>query len=481
VEVHISLEGGKDVGASIYWQLRKAILEGRLRPGDPLPPTRDLARRLNIARGTVSRAYDQLWGEGFVVSRVGAGTFVSEHVPQAPPDGVTRQPVGPLRPREVWDSIRVPAAFAREGRFDFRTGLPDTSLFPYETWRRLMAEQLRRDAPGRGVYAHPAGHEGLRRAIARHIGVSRGVQAVAEDVVICNGTQQALDVIARTLLGPGETIAVEDPGYTPPRMLFQSLGLDVRPVRVDADGLVVDELPAGTRVVYVTPSHQYPLSLTMTLQRRLALLDWAERNDAAIIEDDYDSEFRFGGRPIEPIQTLDTSGRVIYVGSFSKTLLPALRLGFIATPPSLRRAIYAAKYVADWHSPLPAQAVLARFIEDGDFARHLRRMRSVYEKRRNLILATLHRDFREFLEVIPSAAGLHLTALAVDAQRFDVSAGIRRASELGVEVHDLSRIGAGAAAMHGVMLGYGAVATDEIAEGLALLRGAFEAAISPSE
>jgi GntR family transcriptional regulator/MocR family aminotransferase len=344
-----------------------------------------------------------------------------------------------------------------------------------------MAEQLRREAPDRGVYAHPAGHEGLRGAIARHIGVSRGVQTVAEDVVICNGTQQALDVIARTLLAPGEIIAVEDPGYSPPRMLFRSLGLDMRPVRVDGDGLVVEELPAETRVVYVTPSHQYPLSLTMTLQRRLALLDWAERNDAAIIEDDYDSEFRFGGRPIEPLQTLDTSGRVIYVGSFSKTLLPALRLGFIATPPSLRRAIYAAKYVADWHSPLPAQAVLARFIEDGDFARHLRRMRSVYEKRRNLILATLRRDFREFLEVIPSAAGLHLTALAVDPQRFDVSAGIRRASEMGVEVHDLSRIGAGAADMRGVMLGYGAVATDEIAEGLALLRSAFEAAITPPE
>jgi len=318
VEVHVSLDGTEDLSASIYRQLREAILDGRLRPRDPLPPTRELARRLKVARGTVTAAYDRLWGEGFVVSRVGAGTFVSDQLPGVAHNAPDRQLRGSLKARPVWESVSLATGFAREARYDFRTGLPDTSLFPYDAWRRLMARHLVPDAPGRGVYGHPAGHPRLREAIARHIGVSRGVKALAEDVVITSGTQQALDIVARVLLQPGDAIAVEAPGYMPPDMLFRSLGLDVRGVRVDRQGLDVAALPETARLVYVTPSHQYPLGMAMSLQRRLALLAWADAHNAAIIEDDYDSEFRFGGRPIEPLQTLDRSGRVIYVGSFSK-------------------------------------------------------------------------------------------------------------------------------------------------------------------
>ena len=258
-------------------------------------------------------------------------------------------------------------------------GIPDARLFPYQTWRRLLTRELHADAEDIGVYADPAGHLGLRQAIARHVGTARGVSTTAEDVVVTNATQQAVDVVARVLLAPGARVAVEDPGYRPPRRLLASLGARVTGVPVDDQGLVVDAIPAGTRLVYVTPSHQFPLGMTMPLPRRLALLDWAERHDAAIVEDDYDSEFRYGDRPIEPLQTLDTSGRVIYIGSFSKTMLPTLRLGFVIAPPSLRRAVRTAKFVTDWHTTLPAQAALARFIDEGYLARHVRKMRQVYQ------------------------------------------------------------------------------------------------------
>ena len=217
--------------------------------------------------------------------------------------------------------------FDKPPRFDFRTGIPDATLFPYQSWRRLLVRQLRPAAVGLGAYGDPAGHPGLRQAIARHIGLARGVQAGAEEVVVTNGTQQAVDVVARVLLAPGDRVAVESPGYGPPRRLMASLGAEVLGVPVDDQGLVVEAIPPRTRLVYVTPSHQFPLGMAMSLPRRLALLAWAERHDAAVVEDDYDSEFRYGGRPIEPLQTLDGSGRVIYVGSFSKTLLPTCALG----------------------------------------------------------------------------------------------------------------------------------------------------------
>jgi len=479
MEVHVALDDRKDLSWSIYWQLRQAVLDGRLRPRDPLPPTREFAKSLNVARGTVTAAYDRLGAEGLVISRVGAGTFVSGIVLKPETQKGEAVP-SQIQARSIWESIKLPTGFPRKADFDFRTGLPDTALFPYQAWRRLLAEQMRADAPEQGIYRHPAGHHGLREAIARHVGVSRGVRTSPDDVVISNGTQQALDVISRVLLEPGDIVAVEDPGYAPPRMLFRSLGLDVRGVRVDRQGLVVDELPDGARVVYVTPSHQYPLGMTMSLQRRVELLAWAEEHKAAIVEDDYDSEFRFGGRPVEPLQTLDTGGRVIYVGSFSKTLLPSLRLGFVVSPRSLRDAIHKAKYVTDWHSALPAQGALANFIDEGGFARHIRRMRAVYEQRHDLIRGRLARDFNEYLEVIPSAAGLHMTALARERYADRLEEAVKRASEMGVEVHDLSRIAADASGMCGIILGYGAISTNKIAEGLRLLRLSFRwAATSP--
>lgn len=474
MEFHVSLVGRKNLSGEIHRQLRRAIVDGRLRPGDLLPPSRELARRLGVSRTTVIVAFDRLAGEGFVTSRVGAGTFVSERITRTHRTAKQPRGDGVLRARSTWDTIALATPFAPAAQFDFRSGLPDTPLFPHETWRRLIARELRSESLAAGVYGHPAGHQGLREAIARHIAVSRGVEASAEDITVTNGTQQALDILARVLLAPGDRVAVEDPGYLPPRRLFASLGARVEGVPVDQDGLVVDALPRHARVVYVTPSHQYPLGVSMPLPRRLALLAWAERHHAAIIEDDYDSEFRFRGRPIEPLQTLDTTGRVVYVGSFSKTMLPTLRLGFVVTPPSLRVAVHKAKQVTDWHTFMLVQAALARFIDDGGFARHIRKAGGVYRVRHELVCRILTRDFADHLAVIPSAAGLHVTAVAHHASAADIDAVIRRGFEDSVAVHDLSRFAFDAKrGRSGIVLGYGAIATEHIEEGLRRLRSCF--------
>jgi GntR family transcriptional regulator / MocR family aminotransferase len=471
VEVHVSLVGRKDLTGEIYRQLRRAILDGRLPSGGRLPPTRDLARRLSVSRTTVTVAYDRLAGEGFLTTRVGAGTFVGDGLQGAThPAGRTG---GALRPRPVWDSITVPTLAEHEAEFDFRPGIPDARLFPYQTWRRLLARELRPDAVGSGGYADPAGHPGLRQAIARHIGVARGVQTTAEDVVVTNATQQAVDVVARVLLAPGDRVAVEDPCYGPPRRLLASLGARVTGVPVDDQGLVVDAIPPRTRLVYVTPSHQFPLGMSMSLPRRMGLLAWARRHDAAIVEDDYDSEFRYGGRPLEPLQTLDTGGRVVYVGSFSKTMLATLRLGFVVAPASLRGAVRAAKFVTDWHSPLPTQAALAGFIEQGYLARHVRKLRGVYQARHQQIVTTLTHQFADHLQVLPAAAGLHLTATAPGASSGELAVVLRRASAAGVELLPLSMFGVDTPTQPGLVLGYGAIPTERIGEGLRRLRRCF--------
>jgi GntR family transcriptional regulator/MocR family aminotransferase len=474
MELHINLIGRKNLSGEIYLQIRRAIADGRLRPGDCLPASRDLAKSLQVSRTTVTVAYDRLAGEGLLFSRIGAGTYVSNHFAPAPGKRRRAGMEGVLQPKAVWKSIRLASAFARPAKFDFRTGLPDASLFPHETWRRLMSSEMRSEFLSGGVYEHPAGHRGLREAIARHIGVSRGVQASVDDITITNGAQQALDVVARALLEPGELVALEDPGYTPPTMLFRSLGARVKGVPVDEQGIVVDALPQGARLVYVTPSHQYPLGVTMSLPRRLALLDWAARNNVAIIEDDYDSEFRFEERPLEPLQTLDTSGRVVYVGSFSKTLLPTLRLGFVVTPGSCTAAVHKAKFVADWHTFTVVQAALARFIDDGGFARHLHKVGRVYAERHQLIKDILSEKFSDYLTVIPSVAGLHVTAVARSASIDEISDCARCAVERGVAVQDLSRFSIDLPQRAGLMFGYGAIATGQIHEGLRLLRICFE-------
>ena len=472
--LHVSLVGRKDLSGEIYRQVRRAIVHRRLRPGDRLPPSRELARELAVARGTVTVAYERLAAEGFVAFRQGAGTFVGELGAQAERDSSAHRSSGVLQPRRIWQSISLPTAFEKPARFDFRTGLGDASLFPETEWRRAVTRALRSSTTTAGVYESSAGRRDLRAAIVRYIGISRSVEASADDVVITNGTQQALDLVARVLLAPGDAIAVEDPGYGPPRALFKALGLRVVGVPVDREGLIVDALPPGVRAVYVTPSHQYPLSVTLTMPRRHALLAWAEQNNAAIIEDDYDSEFRFGGRPLEPLQTLDANGRVVYVGSFSKSMLPTLRLGFLVTPPSLREALHKAKFVSDWHSPTLMQAALARFIDDGAFARHVRRMTAVYRVRHEMLTDALSRNFADLLELVPSTTGLHLTTLARRMSATGSPQSLAARANAGVAVQRLSVLAVTANPRAGLVLGYGAIPTAHIEEGLRLLRACFD-------
>jgi GntR family transcriptional regulator/MocR family aminotransferase len=471
MEIHVTFSGARGRSTQVYQQIRTAILDGRLRAGEPLPPSRELAERLQIARNTVLVAYDRLAGEGFVTGKAGAGTFVGGALAPRHEDGPDGRPAtGVLRPRAFWDTLWEPPDLSGDRpRFDFRPGLPDARLFPYETWRQLMSRELRPAAVGTGHYGDPAGHAGLRAAIARHIGVSRGVRADAADIVITNGIQQAIDLIGRVLLDQGACAAIEDPGYPLPRLLLESLGARVVPVPVDQEGLVVDALPSDARLVYVSPSHQFPLGMAMSLHRRMALLTWAARQGAAIIEDDYDSEFRFAGHPIEPLHSLDRDGRVIYVGSFSKSMLPALRLGFLVTPPSLRQALRTAKFLTDWHTSLPPQAALARFIDEGKLARHIRRMRVQYQARHRRIREALRRDFAGLLQPIPSAAGLHLSATSPTGTAQDILDTVRRAQAASISVFPLSDFTVGQA-QPGLVIGYGAIPVERIDEGLHRLR-----------
>ncbi|MET9300739.1 PLP-dependent aminotransferase family protein [Micromonospora aurantiaca] len=470
MDVHVSLAGPGDRATRIHRQLLEAILDGRLRPGERLPPTRELARRLDVSRNTVAVAYERLTAEGLLTARVGAGTFVAgEPVARARPRPA---PAGGVRPRAFWASAEpAPTAAPRPGH-DFRAGTPDTGLFPLATWRRLVAGELR-TATIRGGYADPAGHRGLRTAVARYVGLARAVRAGPEDVVVTHGAQQALDLIARVILEPGDRVAVEDPGYPPARRLFAGHGARVVPVPVDDEGIDVRALPGDARLVYVTPSHQFPLGVRMSPARRAALLDWAATRDAVIVEDDYDTEFRFSARPLDPLQTLDRAGKVVYVGTFSKTLLPMLRLGFLVAPASLRPALLSARQLTDWHGDHTTQAALARFIDSGELARHIRKATRVYAERRDLIDAALRSDLAGWLDPVPSTAGLHLCARLRPEAGVDLPAVVARAAESGVTVREIADYQAGPPGPAGLVLGYGAVATADVPEGLRLLARSF--------
>jgi GntR family transcriptional regulator/MocR family aminotransferase len=468
MDLHISLEGRGDRTDRIYRQLRDAILDGRLRPGERVPPSRELASRLSVARNTVAAAYDRLVGDGFLRGRAGAGTFVAyAGEPQAPS---RRAPAGPLRPARRWASLAEEPPTTPPARYDLRVGHPDPALFPLATWRRLLARSLRASAD----YRDPEGHPGLRAAIARHVGLSRSVRAAPADVLVTSGAQQAIDLAGRVLIEPGTVAAVEEPGYHPVRRLLASHGARVVGVPVDADGIVVDAIPAGARLVYVTPSHQHPLGTAMSLDRRAALLAWAQEHRAAIVEDDYDSEFRFSDRPLEPLQSLDRAGRVIYVGSFSKTLLPSLRLGFLVAPEALRPALRAARRITDWHGEPAAQAALAEFIDEGLLQRHLRTLTRVYGTRHELVVRAARGPLAPWFTLVPSSAGLHV-ALRCTAP-MDVPDLVRRLREREVAVDPLTHFYAEPPRVPdpGLAIGYGAVATADLPEALHRLAAAVE-------
>jgi GntR family transcriptional regulator/MocR family aminotransferase len=465
--------GARNARRTLYAQLRDAIVEGRLAPGLRLPASRELAMALGVSRNTVVAIYELLLSEGYLVARVGAGTFVTEAAAERP-DG-TRPADGSGLPRRplAW---RGPPLQVRplpaDIRFNLRLGAPDVSLFPFDTWSRLCARAERTFARAPVPHSEPQGRAGLREAIAAHLSFTRAVACGPEDIVVTAGAQQAFNLLARVLVREGDVVAVEDPGYPFARAAFQAAGARIAPTPVDADGLDVDALPADASVIYTTPSHQFPLGVPMSLARRRALLGHAARSGAVVIEDDYDGEFRFDGRPVDALRSMDREGRVFYVGTFSKCMFPALRMGFIAAPGWARPALTSARQVSDWHGPVAAQDALAQFIAEGHLARHIRRMQRIYAQRRAAQLAALASHCGGALAPLPAVAGLHFSARLtrpLDGDRIAEEAE-RRGLAIDVPRRDASGVA------EAVALSYALVPAEAMDEAVALLAEALAAA-----
>jgi len=457
---------------SLHRQLRAAILEGRLQPGLRLPSTRALAEAHGVSRNTAMAAYELLLSEGYLATRQGAGTYVADVLPDLSVRRSVRERSNPhdRRLNPVWahaSEVAVPRP--APARFDFRLGIPDLRHFPLDVWRRLSGRALRSYARTPLGYGEVQGRPVLREAIARYVSYARAVACEAEDITVTAGAQQAFDLVARILVTPTRTVvAVENPGYPPVRKVFEAAGAQVVAVPVDEEGLVVERLPANAAVICVTPSHQFPLGCAMSARRRAALLEWAHARGAVIIEDDYDAEFRFGGRPLDALQTLDRSESVFYVGTFSKSLFPALRLGFAVAPGWAQRALGEAKRYADSHCSPIVQETLAAFIAEGHLARHVRRMRRVYAARREVLLKGLRTQLAQWLEPVPSVAGLHLTALA--RTEVDFTALVESAYQQEVSVYPVDRYRLGRSRISGLAFGYGALESEDIVLALGRLR-----------
>ena len=465
VLIALDPKASDSLSRQIYRALRDGILAGRLVGGLRLPSTRALATDLGVSRNTVITAFDQLLAEGYVESRVGRGTRVSHTMP----DHLLH-----ARTRPRLRAVTVAAAHAPSARgallvehasrkslvdgtaVAFAPGIPALDLFPWPTWARLVARRARQLGAGSAGYADSLGYRPLREAVARYVAVARGVACTADQVVIVGGSQQGLDLVARIVTDPGDSAWIEDPGYHGALGALVGAGLRVTGVPVDADGMSV---AAGrvnapnARVMYVTPSHQFPLGVTMSLSRRLELLAAAADMHAWIVEDDYDSEFRYVSRPLTALQGLDTDGRVVYVGTFSKVMFPALRIGFVVAPPSLLPALAAARQFAGTQQAVLEQMVLADFIDDGHFERHVRRMRAIYAERQHDLLGALRAECEGLVSAAPAGSGMHLVGwLPSNVDDADVS---RRAAQRSVDAIPLSAFAVGrGAGRPGVLLSY---------------------------
>lgn len=451
----------------LFEQIREAISSGRLRPGDQLLPSRELAEDLGVARATITTVYERLVAEGLVDGRTGAGSFVSSVETRTNPQHRSRKSspstLVPRRPIPLPEECTAPAS----PKFDLRTGRPDPSLFPLTDWRRCVQTAAQFAPPG---YGDPAGLVSLRHAIARWTSRSRGVAVHPEQVIVTAGAQQAFDLCARVLLAPGDTAAVEEPGYPPIRRLLELHGARVVGVPVDKEGMIVGDIPAATRLIHVTPSHQAPTGVTMSGARRRELLAFAAARGAAIVEDDYDTEYRWVDRPLEPLHRLDNSGRVIYVGTFSKTLSPSLRVGFMLVPESLVEPMIAVRSAIDVQPPHLVQAALAEFIAGGHYDRHLRRTRRIYRKRREIMCTFLREIYNEGLidEPVLGDAGLHVTVkLAGDVDEANIH---RALATQGVVVGDFKQCWSTTTAPPGLILGFGLLDTVMLTQALEKVR-----------
>ena len=466
---------GVPIFRQLYDGLRRAILDGRLRPGQRIPSSRGLAVDLGVSRLPVLSAYEQLLHEGYLVGKTGSGTFVSNDIPdhllgspsisrQTPSTrtnaAVRERPV-PNQPSPTdWSLPVVP----------FQVGLPALDLFPHSAWARLVARHVHAETPEQLAYSDPAGLRSLRVAIAEHLRASRAVRCVADQILIVPGSQAALRLAATTLLKSNDRVAIEDPGYFGAQRAFRAAGAQLVPVPVDEEGLNVATLQRrgrNIRAVYVTPSHQYPLGMTMSATRRFALLEWAARHDAWILEDDYDSEYRYVSRPVGALQGVDAHDRVIYTGTFSKALFPAVRVGYVVIPPPLWSKFLESRFAFDILTPTLFQRALSDFLKKGLFARHLRRMRRAYLERRDALLRGVAERCGDLVRVHNSDAGLHVTVLLRDGMNDqDVAT---RLGHRGVATLALSHAYIGPNPRHGLLLGFGCAAPQQLFDATRIL------------
>jgi GntR family transcriptional regulator/MocR family aminotransferase len=466
------------LGTPLYRQisetLRRAILDGRIPRGRRLPSTRQLAIDLHVSRNTVLTALDQLRAEGYIVGRTGAGTFVVASLPEHALDRFGSAATGRsgANPIDRSDAATAPPARLSRGgqRFaalpidwsassgwpaPFRPGLPALDAFPYDIWRRIAGRNWHDPPRDLMTYGDPNGYEPLRRVVSEYLGSARGVRCEPDQVLIVGGASQAIDLAVRVLTDPGDTAWIEEPGFIGARTALLAAGVRVEGAPVDDEGLDIERaartLP-GARLVYVTPSCQLPLGATMSASRRLALLEWALREESWIVEDDYDSEFRYDARPLQSLQGLDRWERVIYIGTFSKVLFPGLRLAYLVVPRHVLRAFSAARVVSGLHVPTMDQAVLAEFMEQGHFSRHLRRMRLLYAERQGILLESAREHLRGEIEIEAARAGMQLVAwLPPDIDDRAVAA---RGREHDLELVPLSSFYLSTPARGGLVLGY---------------------------
>lgn len=466
------------VHRQVYDGYRTAILRGDLRPGQQIPSTRDFASEVRVSRFPVLHAYSQLLAEGYFESRVGSGTFVASSLPEqliSVPSKVNRPAAIPSGPRKVSRSSLLYPSFDRtrlpHGWGAFGVHQPAFDHFPFEVWSKLIARHSRNPAASALHHLDPLGSPRFRQEICSYLRTARAVRCTPNQIMIVSGSQQALDITARVLLDPGSPVFVEDPGYSLARTVLTAARCSLIPVPVDREGMDIGlalQLNPNARAAFVIPSHQYPLGSTMTLARRLHLLNWAQRAGAWIVEDDYDSEYRYDSSPISSLQGLDVNARVIYVGTFSKVMFPSLRIGYIVIPEDLVDRFSAVRLAMDIFPPYLPQEVLADFMHEGHFARHIRRMRNLYSKRREVLIQSLHAEFGELLEVHGAEAGMHLAVTLPEGYRdTEISA---KAAEARLYLSPLSPAYVKRKPRQGFILGFGSSPIERIPDAVRALK-----------
>ncbi len=448
--------GGEPLVRQIYGQVRTAVLSGALRAGTKLPSSRAMAARLGVARASVVAAYEQLLAEGYAEGHKGSGTFVAADLASL---SVRRRAARPIKPRPTPAPARAFPEFERAAAQPdarpFNTGRTLVDARTMETWRKLTQRAVRSFGANDLGYTDPAGLIELRRSLSDYLRAARGVRCEPEQIVVTAGTQQALDIAIRVLLVPGDEVWVEDPGYPLTHAQLLLAGARLRPVPVDAQGLVVaagGRTAPKARVAFVTPSHQFPTGVALSMARRLELLAWARASGAFIVEDDYTSEFRYSGPPLASLQGLDDAERVIYVGTLNKALFPGLRIGYGVVPERLLPSFVSARYLMDRQPPTLHQAVVAEFMQEGHFAAHIRRMRQLYREQRDALAETLKRRADGALTVDVPDQGMHLVAY-LDGRRSDIAAEAA-AQRAGIVVRAISRFYRAASPRPGLMLGF---------------------------